>query len=1278
MPAEAETAAASGPAASSDLAAEEAEGRDYTSFTEERHAREKGMMGGVMRRTALRHLQGLHAAPDGALRLEKIGADQTPAFLKIIDEVVTNATDHFREHAKAPRAADRVRAISLDFAPDTGRVEVYNDGPGLPIVVHAAASEQAGRAVYVPELAFGKVFAGRNMEKAPDCVKGGINGVGAKLPNLHSLRFQVETARNRKTYRQQWSDEMRVCGEPEIGHQPGRTDKGFTRVTFTPNYPKLDYRPDASGAPLTAEDAANLSAWMRWRMARAAAYVGPTATVRYNGAVLTTTSAAALARLVAAAAAPGGENAQLFPLTVKGTAPPYSDHAWDVAAAVLPEPPAGRARNPPCSHVSVINGVCCSKGSHVAWLKKLVADAVTRRVAKATRAKVKEVPADEACRGLVLAFAAPIPGADWDGQQKDELHMGIKVLQSGYSVAAAPLTKLAEALAERLLHGADRKKPPPANLSAIAKYSGARRAGTKDAKSCRLLLAEGDSAVSFLRAILGEGRRCGGATCENYGTFSLGGVPMNAVKESWWEAGPAAAKARGAAKARPVPEKSAAPSQGPAPGPRLCLSDKLRKNQTFADLNAILGLDFEQTYRTAADRARLRYGGVAVCTDQDLDGTGKILPLVLAYFWRFWPELIEAGYLLRLESPVIRVYPQGKKPPLAFHYEAEYAEWAASAAPKDLGAVKYYKGLGSHSAAEVAAMARTFEGDLHSFELDGGAGALFEGYYADPTEFRKQALSRPVKYPSAAEMAAAREARRRTCSQQLDVDALAYKQDTLQRNLPGLDGLPVSRRKILAGAFAHFGKKAQEVKVYQLGGSVAQHMCYHHGDASLCGTITQMAQRFPGALRYPLLVGAGQFGTRHFKGKDHASPRYVSVRLAPWARAAFPAADDCLLPHVSEDGERAQPVCYAPVLPTVLLETYSSIAEGWSVNVVARDLGQVVALLRAYLAGDPDVARAAAGGAVPDALRERFPLDPSLEGYGELLEPEDRAALLRRHRGQLASFGHYENLVSDGGARRLRVTELPMGVSTAEFLETLQKGDRPGLIARTDDQSYGPHVDVALTLAEGAWEKILAGFGEDAADPVEDCFRLHRPLRSQLNLHTPDGSMRAFGGDYHAVFFHWLPLRKDLYEARLRREAVLLGLRLRLEKETLRYLESGLRLGAEPDEERASALLAEQGYPRLDAGFLGAPGHAPTDRLAALAAGPGASLDYVLSLRERDHVAAARSRRSAGIRTKEERLAEVERLLAEKPFAGASVWSAEVDRALAAIEQGRQNGWWAR
>lgn len=1244
------TAAAMAGSKAAAAEAEKAESSAFLCFSQEEHARSKAMMGGAMHRVAHPALQGLYA--DGErLSLHKIEADHTPALLKIVDEVLTNATDHFRQHVRSA-AADRVRQISLAFTPATGEIEVFNDGPGLPIVLHAQATDKAKRPTWTPEVAFGQVFAGTNLEKGSGCVKGGINGVGAKLANLHSREFRVETVRNGKTYSQRWRNEMRERGEPELGEVAAGAPKGYTRVTFVPDYQKLGYAPpERGGAPLSPADADDFSAWCRWRAAMAAAYVGAAATVRYNGAVLPTTSAASLARLVAAAA-PGGGDAVLYPLPVKARAPPYADHPWDVAVALLPElPGGGRARPPPCAHISVINGVCCSKGPHVAWLKKLIGEAVAKKVAKATRAKAAALGADVASRGLVLAFAAPIPGADWEGQKKDELQLSSRAL-AAFAAAPAPLERLAAELAERHLGASERKKPPRPSLGAIAKYSGARLAGTAGKAGCRLLLAEGDSALSFLRSLLGEGRRCGGPTTEKHGTFSLGGVPMNAVRETWWEGAPAA--------------------------PRLRLSERLREHQKFQDLNAVLGLAFGQTYRTPEDRARLRYGGVVVCTDQDLDGTGKILPLVLAYFWRFWPELLEAGYLWRLATPVLRVYPP-RGPPREFHYQAAYDEWLAEAGAAALRGcrVKYYKGLGSHSAAEVAAMARTFEADLQAFELDPGAGALFEGYYAPPTDFRKRALARLVAFPSAAEEAASRSARRLTCSRLLDVDALAYKQDTLQRNLPGLDGLSVSRRKILAGAFLHFGAHAREVRVYQLGGSVAQRMCYHHGDASLTGTITQMAQRFPGALRYPLLVGVGQFGSRHLGGKDAASARYIGVSLAPWARAAYPAADDSLLPHVQEDGERAQPVCYAPVLPTVLLETYASIAEGWAVSVVARDLGQVVDLVRAYLEGDADVAAAVAGGAEAlAALRARFPLAPSLEGYGEGLSPGDRDLLLRTYRGRLCSFGHYENLVG-GAGRTLRVLELPMGLSTAAFLEDLQKKERPRLLAHVEDKSYGPHVDVALALAPGAWEELLAHYGDEGLDPVEDCFRLWRPLETQLNLHTPDGCMQAFGDDYHAVFCAWAPLRRELYGERLRREAVLLELRLGLERESLRFLEEGPPLGGVADEQRACQLLAERGYPALDASFLAAPGHTPTGQLRAAAEGPGASHEYLLSLCERDRVRANRDRRASKVRAKESRLAEVGQLLAERPFAGASVWRAEVSKALAAVEQGRQNGWWA-
>jgi len=106
---------------------------------------------------------------------------------------------------------------------------------------------------------------------------------------------------------------------------------------------------------------------------------------------------------------------------------------------------------------------------------------------------------------------------------------------------------------------------------------------------------------------------------------------------------------------------------------------------------------------------------------------------------------------------------------------------------------------------------------------------------------------------------------------QLNVDAKAYKLDDIQRKIPRItDGIPVARRKVLAGALKRFSNNNKEVKVFQLGGYIAEHMFYHHGDASLNGTIVGMAQRFPCALNYPYLTGIGQFGSRH--GKDSDSP----------------------------------------------------------------------------------------------------------------------------------------------------------------------------------------------------------------------------------------------------------------------------------------------------------------------------------------------------------------------------------------------------------------------
>jgi len=1230
---------------------------EYRIYTLADHARTKGMWAGTLHRAALPDLQGLYPAPGGGAELRKIGREHTPALLKIIDEALVNATDHEREHRGAPRPSERVRRIDLGFCPETGQLRVRNDGPGLPIVPHPAATARAGHPVWVPEVAFAMFLAGRNLEKPPHCVKGGVNGIGAKLVNIHSRVFTLETASGGQVYRQTFRDRMRAREPPQVAEGKGE----YTEVTFIPAYEELGYRLGAAGR-LAPEDAEDLAAWCRWRMALVAAYVGPRVAVGFNGERCPTTSALAIARL----ATTQDPEAVAVEFAVGASEPPYRAHPWAVAAVVLP---AARS----FGHVSVINGVHCSKGAHLSWLKKEISAAVGAKGARATRAKDKGASVAEACRHIFLVVIGALPGADWSGQRKDELQFSEKKLRS-YALPAAPLARLAGAVADRLLRGAEqaggRRKPIVAE-----KYTGAREAGTRTAGACRLLLAEGDSALSLLRGILSRGRRAGGPSTERYGTFSLGGVIMNAQKQT-------------------KDLNSAIPGENPVIAVR---TEALRNNQVLRDLEAILGLEFGRAYASAEERARLRYGGVVVCTDQDLDGTGKILPLVLVYFHRFWPALVGAGYVLRLATPVIRAYPRGgaKAPPLEFFYENEFAQWAGPEGGRARDyAVKYYKGLGSHDDDEVGRMVGGFEENLHAFALDPEAPALFEAYYGRDPAPRKEALSTPVVYPSADETRALRAAREVPCSLQLRVDAKAYKLDDLQRKLPGIDGIPVARRKVLAGALQRFSSTGREMKVFQLGGYVAEHMFYHHGDASLNGTIVGMAQRFPGALRYPYLSGIGQFGTRQFGGKDAASPRYISVRLAaPYARAVFPSEDMCLLPHVFEDGERAQPAYFLPVLPTALLESFEIPSEGWRHKCVARDLSQTVSLLRAYLEGDPLLLRIAAsagegplgtqpslqtGGGAADLaeLRARFPLEPSLEGYGSGLSEAERATLVRPYRGHPHSFGYYAPETLQGGGKVLRVTELPFGLSTEAFLRNLRKPPRDQYIREVVDESSGTDIDISIYLEGGAWGRIEDAYGDEDVDPVEQFCLLYSSLRPYLNFFGTRGQVLEFGDDYHALFFYWLPLRRDLYGERLRREAVLLSLRIRLEREIVRYIGAGLDLAREDDEAKAGALLAQHAFPLFDAGLLAAPGYVPTAELERRAtAGPGVSHDYIFSLRERELVQAAKQRREEKLEAKAARLAEVERLLAEEPFAGVSVWRAEVEKVLAAVEKGKKTAW---
>lgn len=70
----------------------------------------------------------------------------------------------------------------------------------------------------VPELIFGHLLTGSNFDDREQRLTGGRHGYGAKLTNILSRQFTVETRDSRSglRYSQTWSDNMAQVTTPQV------------------------------------------------------------------------------------------------------------------------------------------------------------------------------------------------------------------------------------------------------------------------------------------------------------------------------------------------------------------------------------------------------------------------------------------------------------------------------------------------------------------------------------------------------------------------------------------------------------------------------------------------------------------------------------------------------------------------------------------------------------------------------------------------------------------------------------------------------------------------------------------------------------------------------------------------------------------------------------------------------------------------------------------------------------------------------------------------------
>jgi DNA topoisomerase-2 len=157
--------------------------------------------------------------------IEKKEIKFVPGMYKVVDEILCNARDQaFKDKS--------VRNINISISKEDGVISVFNDGNGIDVVKHKEHK------VYVPEMIFGQLLTSTNYDDTEKRKSGGKNGFGAKLCNIFSKGFKVETVdrKRKKLFVQVFKNNMKEKTEPEVTPY---TEKSYTRITFVLDFEKF-------------------------------------------------------------------------------------------------------------------------------------------------------------------------------------------------------------------------------------------------------------------------------------------------------------------------------------------------------------------------------------------------------------------------------------------------------------------------------------------------------------------------------------------------------------------------------------------------------------------------------------------------------------------------------------------------------------------------------------------------------------------------------------------------------------------------------------------------------------------------------------------------------------------------------------------------------------------------------------------------------------------------------------------------------------------------------
>ena len=338
---------------------------------------------------------------------------------------------------------------------------------------------------------------------------------------------------------------------------------------------------------------------------------------------------------------------------------------------------------------SFVNGIHTKDGGvHVNTIFEKIADELIPMVKRKFKIEINRARVKE-CVSMIL-FLRGFNNPQFASQTKEKLtntvsevtkHIGDldynklarKVLNDEAIIMPIIETALARKLAAE--KAAETKAAKKAKKARVAKHVKANGLDDPTVKTM-LFLTEGDSAIGYMLKVRDN--------------KTQGGYPLRGKVLNTWNLSPA----------------------------------KVMENKELFEIMSILNLTIGQP------ATKMTYDYVVIMTDADVDGTGSIYPLLLAFFFKHWPELIEQGKILFCKTPV-KISSNAKGDTVWCYSEEEWhgktftGKWDH----------RHIKGLGSLTEEEYERV--VLEPVFDVVQIDDDSAELLEMLFGDDSDKRK-------------------------------------------------------------------------------------------------------------------------------------------------------------------------------------------------------------------------------------------------------------------------------------------------------------------------------------------------------------------------------------------------------------------------------------------------------------------------------------------------------------------------------------------------------------